>query len=205
MARVTLARSGFSPRGPRRPFTGRGGLCARLARVAPIIVGLACAGLTSGVTAAPPGGPILSPDLVLTTLDGSESLRLETLRGYPVVMSFWASWCAPCREELPELAALAVELGDQGFFLVAVNVDQSPAVGEQFLRRHRIAVPAFRVARADLVRIGIDGLPTTIVLDADGHVVQVFKGFTRSLIGQIRRRVEAMHAAGEDPPGDPGP
>ena len=141
-----------------------------------------------------------SPDLVLRTLDDSESLQLKTLRGYPVLLSFWASWCAPCREELPQLAELAVELGDNGFFLAAVNVDQAPAVGREFLQRYNISVPAFKVSRGDLALMGIDALPTNILLNGDGELVKVFKGLTPTLMDDLRKLVGAMRPSTESSP-----
>lgn len=141
-----------------------------------------------------------APDLVLRTLDDSESMQLGALRGYPVLLSFWASWCAPCREELPQLAELARELGDRGFFLVAINVDQVPAVGREFLRRYEIAVPAFKVARGDLALIGIDGLPTNILLDSDGGLVKVFEGLTPTLIDDLRQLVGTLQPPSEAQP-----
>ncbi len=90
-----------------------------------------------------------------------------------------------------KLAELAIQLGDDGFFLVAINVDQGSGVGLEFLRRYKIQVPAFQVNRGDLVLMGVDALPTNILLDRDGEVVQVFKGFdppssTRSAVAGIR-------------------
>jgi cytochrome c biogenesis protein CcmG/thiol:disulfide interchange protein DsbE len=149
---------------------------------------------TDGGGAKPP-----SPDLVLRTLDGTESLQLKDLRGHPVLLSFWASWCGPCREELPKLAELAMQLGDDGFFLVAVNVDQVPAVGLEFLKRYKISVPAFQVNRGELGLMGIDGLPTNILLDRDGNVVKVFKGFEPTLIDEIRQLLETMRPVATSP------
>ncbi len=165
-----------------------------------LVVLVLCAGFGLPALATGGGGrKPPSPDLVLRTLDGAESLQLKALRGHPVLLSFWASWCGPCREELPKLAELAMQLGDDGFFLVAVNVDQVPTVGLEFLKRYKISVPAFQVTRGELVLMGVDALPTNILLDSDGEVVKVFKGFEPSLIDEIRRLLETMRPVATSP------
>ena len=63
------------------------------------------------------------PNVAFTALDGSRQLDLESFRGRPVLLTFWASWCGPCRQELPELQKLSAELAETGFALVTINLD----------------------------------------------------------------------------------
>jgi len=79
-----------------------------------------CAGLSGG--AAPMSS---APDFTLRTLDG-RNLRLQELRGQVVMVNFWASWCAPCRVEMPHLNKLADKYRASGFTLLGVNVDEDP-------------------------------------------------------------------------------
>jgi thiol-disulfide isomerase/thioredoxin len=137
------------------------------------------------------------PNLAFTALDGVSRIDLESLRGRPVLMTFWASWCGPCRQELPELEKLAEELAEKGFVLITVNMDQSPAMGERFLQQHDIDVPAYRMDPRDLAQLGVRSLPTNVLLDREGRPVQIFKGYSPEVPAEIRRLVVAMDAGSD--------
>ena len=140
--------------------------------------------------------PVL-PEVELRALDGESTVRPADFKGKPVLLTFWASWCGPCRAELPELAKLSKELESKGFVLLSVNVDQSKNAAVRFLQRYSIDIPVYRAAPNDLVRLGIKGLPTSILLNLDGERVQVYEGYVPSVIEDIRRRVYEMY--GEKP------
>ena len=137
------------------------------------------------------------PNLAFTALDGVSQIDLESLRGRPVLMTFWASWCGPCRQELPELEKLVGELASSGLVLITVNMDQSPAMGERFLQRHDIDVPAYRMNPRDLEQLGVRSLPTNVLLDREGRPVQIFKGYSPAVPAEIRRLVLAMDAGSD--------
>ena len=138
------------------------------------------------------------PDVEFFSLDGQESVKLEDFRGRPVLLTFWASWCGPCRAELPELAELGREMKDSGLVLLAVNLDSSAAAGQRFLEREGIEAPAFRLSDDDQAMIGIRSLPTTILLDGNALAVQIFSGYSPTVVDAIRRLVEEMIAPGGD-------
>ena len=142
------------------------------------------------------------PNLAFTALDGVSEIDLESLRGRPVLLTFWASWCGPCRQELPELEKLAGELASSGFVLITVNMDQSPAMGERFLLKHDIDVPTYRMDPRALTQLGVQALPTNVLLDREGRPVQIFRGYSPAVPGEIRRLVLAMDANTDDS-GDP--
>jgi len=144
------------------------------------------------------------PNLEFTALDGVSQIDLESLRGKPVLLTFWASWCGPCREELPELEKLVGELAEEGFVLVTVNMDQSPAMGMRFLQQHDIDVPAYRMDQRELSQLGLRSVPTNVLLDREGRPVQIFSGYSPELPAEIRRLVLAMEGnpqEGENPSG----
>ncbi len=132
------------------------------------------------------------PNVAFTALDGSRQLDLESFRGRPVLMTFWASWCGPCRQELPELQKLAVELEDEGFALVTINVDQSALVGARFLERYGIDVPVYRMDQGTLMALGVQSLPTNMLLDPEGRPVMILRGYSPSVPDEIRRLVAEM-------------
>lgn len=132
------------------------------------------------------------PNVELHSMDGQKSVRVEDFRGRPVLVAFWASWCGPCRAELPELAELTHELKDSGLVFLAVNVDSSVSAGQRFLQRTGIDVSAYRLSDQDKATIGVRSLPTTILLDGEARPVQVFTGYSPTVVGAIRRLVEGM-------------
>ena len=140
------------------------------------------------------------PNLSFLSVDGTQRIDLESLRGRPVLLTFWASWCGPCRMELPELAKLAGELKSEDLALVTVNMDRTPAQGMRFLERYGIEVPVYLMSRNDLTRLGVESLPTNVLIDRQGHPVQIYEGYSPAVPEEIRQLVVAMEG-GPSPPG----
>jgi thiol-disulfide isomerase/thioredoxin len=93
-----------------------------------------------------------------------EKLKLEDLRGKPVVLSFWASWCGPCREELPALTALSHERTDVQFY--AINVDRDPALAKRFLAQVSTDLPIVWDPDSKILgEYDVLSMPTTFLLD----------------------------------------
>ena len=84
-----------------------------------------------------------APDFVLGTVD-QEELRLSDLRGQAVFLNFWASWCEPCREEMPSMVALANEMRGERFRMVAVSLDEDEDALIEFLLEHDDGRPGLR-------------------------------------------------------------
>ncbi len=111
-------------------------------------------------------------------LGGSGALisGLHSLRGYPIVLNAWASWCGPCQAEFPILAAAAVRYGTRVAFL-GVNTNDVAASGREFLDRHPVSYPSYQSSSDGLAELAvIEGLPTTIFINRAGRVVHVHSG-----------------------------
>lgn len=132
------------------------------------------------------------PNLAFLSVDGTERIDLESLRGRPVLLTFWASWCGPCRMELPELQKLADELKAEDLALVTVNMDRTPAMGMKFLERYGIEVPVYLMSRNDLTQLGVESLPTNVLIDRQGNPVQIYEGYSPAVPEEIRRLVIEM-------------
>jgi len=112
----------------------------------------------------------------LRTLSG-ETVSLGGLRGEVVVLNFWASWCSPCREELPRLDALHAELARRGGRVIAVSIDLEARNAERFVRRHKLSLPIVHDGPDGLARrLDLRHVPFTIVLDRDGNVAYTASG-----------------------------
>jgi len=102
--------------------------------------------------------------------------QLRALHGHPVVVNMWASWCGPCRAELPFLQREAVKRGATVAFL-GINVNDSPASARQLAAKYPMPYPSFQDPRSNLFgRYKAQGLPTTAFYDARGKLVTVHQG-----------------------------
>ena len=145
------------------------------------------------------------PNIAFTSLDGSRQLDLESFRGRPVLVTFWARWCGPCRQELPELQRLSAELADKGFALITINTDQSAIVGARYLQKYNIDVPVFRMDQRTLLQLGVNALPTNLLLDRERRPVLIQRGYSPEVPTKIRRLVLAMDDAPVGPSEQSGP
>ena len=134
----------------------------------------------------------LFPNIEFQALEGGTKVTMESFRGQPVLITFWASWCGPCRLELPELQKMHEEFGERGFVLITVNVDDSSMAAKRFLEVTRLEIPVYRVARADLLTLGVRNIPTNILLDLEGHPARIYEGYSSSVPEIIRGLVAAM-------------
>jgi len=143
--------------------TARAGLCA---------LALAGAALPPSVRAdeAPRTVRQVLESRALATVDG-KALAWPSLRGEVVVVTFWASWCKPCRREMPALDALHREMAGRGGRVVAVSIDEDPANVRRFARSLGLGLPIYRDGPDGLARtLDLEAIPTTFVLDRAGAV-----------------------------------
>ncbi len=146
----------------------------------------------------------MKADLTLRDAAG-QKVRLRELRGKPVVLNFWATWCGPCKDELPMLVALEKQYAPRGVAFVAASLDEArnqPKVAE-FARAHGVGFPVWYGASADdLDRLKLgDAIPATAFLDAEGRIVARILGQARE--DEVRERIEWLTGKREGPPPEP--
>jgi peroxiredoxin len=111
----------------------------------------------------------------LKSLEGQE-VSLASLRGKVVVVDFWATWCPPCREELPHLEKLSKELAAKDILFVGVN-DEESGVARSFVKKHGLEIPVLMDNKREVKRrYGIRAIPSLFVIDRDGVIRQHFIG-----------------------------
>ncbi len=156
------------------------------------------AGSTSAVLYSAGHRPV-APDFTATTLTGAQ-LDFSSYRGQVVVLNFWGSWCAPCREEAPTLAVTAEQNRPDGVAFLGVDVRDNPASALAFTRGFGITYPSVNdsgsVITLDFTDVvPIAGTPTTLVIDRTGHIAgAVFGTVTHQELTDILAQVTGKTA-----------
>jgi peroxiredoxin len=138
-----------------------------------IVSGLAVAGCSSGAAPSPVlgvGSP--APDFQLQSLDG-KMVTLSSLRGRPVMLNFWATWCAPCRVEMPFIQGVFEDddWAEQGLVILAVNLGEPPSKVKSFMEDNGLSFTVLLDADQSVARdYNIRGIPTTYFIDKNGII-----------------------------------
>ncbi len=163
------ARRACAACGPRPPRVGAPGERRRLAATVAVMIVLAaiagCRRSTSLVGSQ-------APEFSLTDLSGN-AMRLANFKGRVVFLNVWATWCEPCRQEMPAMQSLYTRLHGPDFEMLGVNADQGDrAVVEQFVREHGLTFPVLPDPELQIAdRYGVTGYPETFIIDRNGRVV----------------------------------
>ncbi|MDH3532585.1 MAG: TlpA family protein disulfide reductase [Gammaproteobacteria bacterium] len=138
----------------------------------------------SGLTGQP------APDFALKSSSG-ENLRLSEYRGDVVMINFWATWCGPCRQEMPLLDELYSRYERVGFNLLGVNIDDDSRKAMNMVAELGVKFPVLFDARKEVSKLyAVDAMPVTVLVDREGtvrHVHQGYKpGYEEMYLDQIR-------------------
>ena len=116
----------------------------------------------------------LAPDFQLPNLEG-QSVSLSDFRGEPVLVNFWASWCGPCRYEMPFIQEVYEEWSASGLVMLAINQGESLSTVNDFMQSGNYSFPVLLDISQDVaLEYNIWGMPTTFLIDEDG-VIQAIK------------------------------
>jgi len=119
-----------------------------------------------------------APDFALKTLDGSQ-IRLSELRDKTVLLNFWATWCPPCKAEMPDLNALHREYGEtRNFTVLGIDDEEEQAEVATFAQENGIAFPLALDSDGAVTsnRYNVRGLPTSLIIDRDGAIRDTWTG-----------------------------
>jgi thiol-disulfide isomerase/thioredoxin len=136
---------------------------------------------------------LLAPGAPPAAAASLEPFAPEAYRGKVLLLDFWASWCAPCKESFPWMQQMAARYGARGLAVVAVNVDHDRALAEKFLRAQQ---PAFDIVFDPLGRLAeryqVETMPSSFYIDRGGKVRQVHRGFRAQERGDAEREIARL-------------
>ncbi len=142
--------------------------------LAAVALGLCAIGVAHGKA---PGIGMPAPDFTLRSNSG-KNLKLSEYRGQVVMINFWATWCAPCRQELPHLNRLYEQYRKAGFMLLGVNVDDNVKAAQAMTEHLRVRFPVlYDTAKQVSKRYDVDAMPMTLIVDRDGKVQYLHRGY----------------------------
>ncbi len=134
-------------------------------------------------------------ELALKDLFGVEQ-KLSSLRGRIIILNFWATWCGPCRQEMPDLAALQNEYAAFGIQVVGATADTSEKLKEvrQFIKDVKLNFPVWLGATTeDMARFGLGpALPGTVIIGRDGKIVAIFNGVIKA--AEVKKMLDELIA-----------
>ncbi len=129
---------------------------------------------TMGDSAQAPQVGKLAPDFQLPSLEG-QSISLSDSRGSPVLVNFWASWCGPCRSEMPYIQEIYEGWTGRGLVILAINLGESHTKVESFMQSYALSFPVLLDTNQDVANnYNIIGIPTTFFIDGYG-IIQAIK------------------------------
>jgi len=118
-----------------------------------------------------------APDFTLRTMNGP-NLRLAEQRGRVVMVNFWATWCGPCRQEMPQLDRLYQKYKSSGFVLLGVNVDEDVLKATDVAAKLGVSFPVLLDTDKAVSKLyNLSTMPSTVLIDRDGKVRYVHRGY----------------------------
>lgn len=148
-----------------------------------LFAGAAAANLT-------PAAP--APDFALKSLGGS-NLRLREQRGQVVMVNFWATWCGPCRVEMPHLNRLYEKYRSSGFQLLGVNIDDDPSQAQQLVAKLGLRFPVLLDSDKQVSRLyDLTTMPSTVLIDRDGRVRYVHRGYRNGYEDMYEKQIREL-------------
>jgi peroxiredoxin len=144
---------------------------------------------TAGARVAPQAA---APDFTLRQIDGP-NLRLGEQRGRVVMVNFWATWCGPCRQEMPQLDRLYQKYKSSGFVLLGVNVDDDARKAADVAAKLGVTFPVLLDTDKAVSRLyDLSTMPSTVIIDRDGKVRYLHRGYLAGYEDNYDRQIREL-------------
>lgn len=133
-----------------------------------------------------------APDFTLPSSTG-ENVRLAEQRGQVVMLNFWASWCGPCRKEMPLLDEMSKRYGAAGFVLYGVNVEEDNTDAKKLIKQLGVTFPILYDTESKASSLyNVDAMPTTVLIDKKGEIRFVNRGYKEGDENKYRDQIREL-------------
>jgi len=133
-----------------------------------------------------------APDFTLKSRSG-ENVKLSELRGDVVMINFWASWCAPCRQEMPLLEEMYKKYNDLGFELLGVNVEEDSSKAAELLREVPVSFPILYDNTNKVTKLyNVVAMPSTVMVDRDGKMRYLHRGYLPGYEAEYIKQIKEL-------------
>lgn len=161
-----------------------------------LAMGPSVPGNTSGGSISPMDSDSLinsrAPDFALRDMTG-KNVTLSAFKGKVVLLNFWATWCPPCRAEMPSLNKLYQEKKSRGFEVIAISTDRSLSSVKDFLEKNKVSFPVlFDGDRTAAKVYRVFSMPTTFLIDRNGTIVEKFYGEYNWTEAETKSKIEKL-------------
>jgi peroxiredoxin len=164
------------------------------ARLNAVRIALGAALIAAGAVALAASGMqgAAAPDFTLRTVDG-QNLRLNEQRGRVVLVNFWATWCGPCRQEMPHLNRLYEKYRASGLVLLGVNVDENTRAAVDVAAKLGVTFPVLPDTDKTVSRLyDLRAMPSTVLIDRDGRVRYLHRGYLAGYEDNYDRQIREL-------------
>jgi len=141
---------------------------------------LICIALVSGCTNAR-SGPVAAPNFELKDLSG-KTVTLDSFKGHPVLLDFWATWCGPCRMSIPMVQKFYQKHKADGLVVLGMNVDDDPEGVYPFVKHFGMTYPVLLSGNSSAQSdYRVEGIPTFVFIDQKGNIIDHYEGFSMEM------------------------
>jgi len=131
--------------------------------------------------------PEVLPKLELIPLKNSENINFDSLKEEYILINFWASWCVPCRYELPELEKFQKEVKKEKIKIVSISLDENQKIAEEFLKKFDLSFPVFYLEKKYHNNLIISGIPANFLINNKREVIKKWEVYSSSIFKEIKK------------------
>ena len=157
------------------------------------LVACAAFAIVAGTASSAIAPATAAPDFTLHALSGGANLRLKEQRGRVVMVNFWATWCGPCRQEMPQLNRLYEKYKSSGFVLLGVNVDEDTSKAADVAAKLGVTFPVLLDTDKAVSKLyDVSTMPSTMIIDRDGKVRYVHRGYLAGYEDSYEKQIREL-------------